>query len=222
VSCTAGAQNSTGSVDLNVELRQALDLISCRGSLPVLPPGIQMEANSIWWKWIESYSKRCFSFPEDRLPGLGGIVQHYQMATKDVPILGMWKSSFYRDLLWMRIGKLADGADLPPHHLSNIPSWTWLSRPYEISPDFWNDHVVNDGVDPSLHDYVHLIESEVIWTGGPFISDIKSSRLVLEGPVREVALNISPRAIANSPPYLDVDNEEPDFGKGYFPWRCAG
>jgi hypothetical protein len=212
--CRSGCQIETGLVFDR--------LPRYRGSFPALPPSIQMGATSIWWKWMESYSQRYFSFPKDKLPGLAGIVQHYQMATKDVPILGMRKSSFHQDLLWMRIGKLAGGANLSPHHLSNVPSWTWLSCPYEISFDFWKYHVVDDGIDPSFHDHVHLIESEVVWTRGPFTSDVKSTRLVLEGPVREVMLNISPRAIVNNPPYLDVDNEKPDFGKGYFPWRCAG
>jgi hypothetical protein len=70
------------------------------GSIPILPDNIQIGAIEIWWKWIESYSRRCFSFPEDRLPALSGIVRHYQVATKDIPIRGLWERSLHQDLLW--------------------------------------------------------------------------------------------------------------------------
>jgi hypothetical protein len=84
-------------------------------SVPILPHDIQVGANKTWWKWMESYSRRRFSFPKDRLPAMSGIVWHYQMATKYVPILGLWERSFHQDLLWMRINKLVEGVDPTPH-----------------------------------------------------------------------------------------------------------
>ena len=105
--------------------------------IPVLPHNSPVEATKTWWKWIESYSRRRFSFPKDRLPAMSGIVQYYQTATKDVPILGLWERSFHQDLLWMRVAQVAEKVDnQTKHHVSNIPSWTWLSCPYEVSYDF--------------------------------------------------------------------------------------
>jgi hypothetical protein len=53
-------------------------------------------------------------------------------------------------------------------------------------------------------------------------SEVKSTRLIVEGPVQEIVLSISPKGKALNPPYLNVGDEEPDFEKGPFPWRCAG
>ena len=190
-------------------------------SVPTLPHDIQVGANKTWWRWMESYSRRRFSFPKDRLPAMSGIVRHYQMTTKDVPILGLWERSFHQDLMWVRINKLVEGADPTPHHLSNIPSWTWLSCPHEICFDLWRSR---DGDEPHLdiHDHLKLVEWEVVWTSEPLTSEVKSTRLIVEGPVQEIVLSISPSGKAFNPPYLNVGDEEPDFGKGPFPWRCAG
>jgi hypothetical protein len=194
-----------------------------QSSVPGLPQNIPIGATKTWWKWIESYSRRRFSFPKDRLPALSGIVQYYQTATKDVPILGLWERSFHQDLLWMRVTKLAEKIDDPTtHHLSNIPSWTWLSCPYGISYDFWNSFSNEDEPYQNIHDHVNLVEWAVVWTSEPLVSEVKSSRLVLEGPIQEIILSVAPRGKDHNPTYLDVDNEKPDFGKRPFPWRCSG
>jgi hypothetical protein len=75
---------------------------------------------------MESYSQRRFTFSKDRFRAMAGIVQYYQAATGDVAVLGLWEGSLHQDLLWMRIRKLPDKEDFTPH-LSNIPSWSWLS-----------------------------------------------------------------------------------------------
>jgi hypothetical protein len=62
----------------------------------------------------------------------------------------------------------------------------------------------------------------VAWASEPLVSEVKSSRLVLGGPIQEITLSVSPKGKDFNPTYLDVDNEELDFGKGPFPWRCSG
>jgi hypothetical protein len=184
------------------------------GSLPVHSPSIQCPPNTIWWKWMESYSRRHFSFPNDRLPALAGIVQHYERIVGHLPILGMWRQSIHQDLLWMRSGDLLHKA----HKLSNIPSWSWLSCPAPIRYDPWNEHEARRDVE----DHITLVDCEVVWTSEPFTSDVKSSWLIIEGPVKEITLGMAPLATDFDPPYLDVDDEEQDFAKHPIPWRCAG
>jgi Heterokaryon incompatibility protein (HET) len=193
-----------------------------QSSIPVLPDNIQIGATKTWWKWIEKYSRRRFTFEKDRLPALSGIVRYYQMATKDVPILGLWEGSFHQDLLWMRITKLTEKSEVTPHHLSNIPTWTWLSCPYEISYGLWNSFSKEEKPYQYIHDHVNLVEWEVIWTSEPFVSEVRSSRLMLEGPIQEVMLSVAPKGKDYNPTYMDVNNEKPDFAKGPIPWRCAG
>ena len=190
-------------------------------SMPILPHSIQTGVNKTWWKWMESYSRRSFTIPTDRLPAMSGIVRHYQMATKDVPVLGLWESTLHQDLLWMRIDKVSDEADPTPNHLSNIPSWTWLSCPYDISFDFWNARE-DEEKRSDTHDHLNLVDWAVDWTAKPFVSDVKSTRLLVNGPVREIVLSIAPKGKDFNPPYLDADNEKPDFDFKRFPWRYAG
>lgn len=192
------------------------------GAIPILPDDSRLDMNITWWEWMESYSRRRFTFPEDRIPALSGIVRHYQTATKDVPILGLWERSLHQDLLWMRVTKWVEGVDRTPNLLPGIPSWTWLSCPYEIAFDFWGARRDESEVHQTVQDHVKLIEWAMVWTSEPLASDVKSTRLVLKGPVREIVLSVAPGGKDHNPTYFDGDNEEPDFGKHPFPWRYAG
>ncbi|TVY36082.1 hypothetical protein LSUB1_G008233 [Lachnellula subtilissima] len=196
---------------------------SKNSSIPILRDDPQNEANRTWWKWIESYSRRRFSFPRDRLPALSGIVRHYQRATKDTLVLGLWERSFNQDLLWMRIDKLVEGVDPTSNYLSNIPSWTWLSCPHEVWFDFPNYRTgSNEDRLHEIRDHIKLVEWAVDWTSEPLISDVKFTRLILDGPTAEFVLSVSSKGKDHNPPYFDVGDEKPDFQKGPFPWRCAG
>jgi hypothetical protein len=185
--------------------------------IPVLPNDIQIRTNRSWWKWMQSYSRRRFSFPEDRLPALSGLIRHYQKVTKDVPILGLWEHSLCRDLLWERVTRLAEGAERTPDHLANIPSWTWLSCPYEVRFSDWSQL----GVHEDYH--VRTIEWAVVWTSEPLTSTVKSTRLVLDGPVQEIVLSVAPNQPESQiSPSLVTDEEKPDVGQRQFTSRCSG
>jgi Heterokaryon incompatibility protein (HET) len=194
----------------------------CRSSIPILPRSIQTGLNRTWWKWVESYSGRRFSFQKDRLPALSGIVRHYQMVANDVPILGLWENSLHQDLLWMRVERLVEGVDPAPRCLPNIPSWTWLCCPHEVSYDVWKSGRDEDELGMDIHDHLNLIEWEVVWASEPLMSDVKSTRLVVDAPVQEFVLSITPEGKKYNPPYLNIGNEKLDFGKSLLPWRCAG
>lgn len=162
------------------------------------------------------------SFTNDRLPALTGIVHYYQMATKEVPILGLWERSLSQDLLWMRVTKLDEGVGTTPYQAFNFPSWTWLSCPYTISYDFWKHSSLEDDFSQDIHDHVKLVAWDVVWTSQPLLSVVKSSQLVVEGPSQEHVLSVAPKGKVRNPTYLDVDDEKPDFGCRPFPWRCSG
>ena len=79
--------------------------------------------NSLWRIWIENYSEREFSFPDDRLPGIVGLMQAYQRETSDEPCLGLWRRSLSEDLAWCRVGTLNDRPAHPALSQS-LPSWS--------------------------------------------------------------------------------------------------
>lgn len=174
--------------------------------------------NKIWWMWMESYSARSFTFPKDRFPALIGIIRHYQAATGDTAILGLWEGSFCQDLLWIRTGDISSKKALPPQ-LPNIPSWSWLSCHSEITFDYWK----SEGEDEYLNIYDHatLVNWSVNWTGQPFLSKIESTHLIIEGPVREIVLGVAPQATDYNPPFFNVGTEQVDLSGRPIPWRCA-
>ena len=184
-----------------------------------------------WCKWKESYSRRNFTFQKDRLPALAGITRHYQQVTKSVPILGLWKNFLTDGLLWMRSQKAVQGegtvdptACFSP---SQIPSWTWLSCPQAILYDFWRDGSSSgDGEDDlgptMIKHHLQLIDWEVVWNSQPLVSPLKSTRLIVNALIRQIALSVTPESGRHNPPYLNVGEEKVDPAKGLFPWRCAG
>jgi hypothetical protein len=172
---------------------------------------------------MEDYSGRRFSILKDKLPAIAGIVQYYQTATGDTPILGLWERSLHRDLLWMRVGRLRlTDREATTTHLPNIPSWSWLSCPKSISFDYWSSWGDEDDPDIDIQDHAVLVEWDVTWSDLPLTSDVKSTRLVIDGPIREILLSVAPEAEDFNPPYFNVENEKPDFDKHPIPWRCAG
>lgn len=166
-----------------------------------------------WSKWMEEYSTRNFSIIEDRIPALAGIVDHHANMTGDSHLLGLWKETFARDLLWIRTG------DVKGETCPSIPSWTWLScyAPIEIDPFTMDKQDKNP-----KEDHIVLLESEVIWSGPPMTSKIQSTRLVISGPLQMLRFRVDPRSKERfDPPYLHLEGEELDMSNPR-PWTCVG
>ncbi|KAH6721524.1 heterokaryon incompatibility protein-domain-containing protein [Leptodontidium sp. MPI-SDFR-AT-0119] len=174
-----------------------------------------------WWTWMESYSRREFSFPSDRLPAMAGLVHHYQAASRDEPMLGLWERSFTQDLLWMRQGPLSKTSAIT--HVSNIPSWSWLACPAILKFDNWGlseDKSEKEKLQITT-DHSSLVDWSIKWSSEPLVSDVKSSRVIIEGPVLALTFNTSPESLKFSPPYFNVNDEKLDFEKQGVPWRCS-
>ncbi|KAI0400507.1 heterokaryon incompatibility protein-domain-containing protein [Xylaria palmicola] len=176
----------------------------------------------VWWSWMANYSKRNFTFWTDRLPALAGIVQHYEDATGDKPVLGLWERSLPQDLLWIRLGSISDknkAVEIP-----NLPSWSWLSCPAEVGFDFWQLTIRSRGARREIiQDHTSLVDWAIDWNGIPFMSGVKNTRLTLQGPTQEIMLEEAPGAQGFSPAFLRVeDDENVDPAQGPFPWRCVG
>jgi hypothetical protein len=67
-----------------------------------------------------------------------------------------------------------------------------------------------------------IVEAGITWTGEPMVSDILSSTMIIEGPVREMRLRLDPRTKRFNPSYMNIDDEKPDFSGNPIPWRYAG
>jgi hypothetical protein len=74
------------------------------GNVPSIHGKHSQTWSRLWRTWIENYSGREFSFPNDRLPGIAGLVKACQWRISDECCLGLWRRSLHEDLAWCRIG----------------------------------------------------------------------------------------------------------------------
>ncbi|KAH8653973.1 heterokaryon incompatibility protein-domain-containing protein, partial [Tricladium varicosporioides] len=75
----------------------------------------------IWQRWCEDYSRRAFTYEEDKLPALAGLMSYIEKSTKSTPPLGLWMSTLHLDLAW-RVNDTKKTS-----RLTGLPSWAWLS-----------------------------------------------------------------------------------------------
>lgn len=80
---------------------------------------------SAWYKVVEDYSARIFTYDGDTLPALSGLARETAELRKDVNeeyLAGLWRSTVLMDLCWCTS---TDGLRVPEQYLA--PSWSWAS-----------------------------------------------------------------------------------------------
>lgn len=174
-------------------------------------------AMEIWGNWVEHYSSGQFSVPKDRFSAIIGLLEHYKNSTAMSPCLGLWRESFARDLAWRRVGNL-EGTHPVANYQPNIPSWSWLSCPAEITYNISQRSYPFKKIELS---HVKLISCEVDWEGKPFVSELKSSRLILNGPVTELFVEVPSEGEKFNPSYCLINNEEHNWSKTSITWRAT-
>lgn len=166
----------------------------------------------MWYEWIEDYSSRNFTFPNDKIPAMSGIVNHYHKLTGQTPILGLWKETFAEGLLWVRLGTLT--APCAP----GIPSWTWLSCNASVIFDHMQRSLAKDN--KTIHDHVVLRKCDITWSGLPNVSNVKSSELLIQGPVTDICLRVAPDIFSSFSAFEiqadDLNDSSPQR------WSCSG
>jgi hypothetical protein len=186
------------------------------GNPPIFRAGLAEKRNRIWWRWMENYSSRRLTFPDDRLPAMLGLINYYQRIMQDVPVLGLWESSIHEDLAWMR---LTNRFERLPDRLpdQNLPSWSPLSCGQAVKFGGWYG---DDECSESAESCVDVIEHEVLWEGTPYLSRVRSSSMVVDGSLQGIYLSEATEVVGCNPPYFNLDDEEVD-NVNPLPWRCA-
>jgi hypothetical protein len=187
------------------------------GNTPILRVGRAQKPNRIWWRWMESYSSRRLTFPEDRLPAILGLINYYRHITKDVPVLGLWESSLHEDLVWGR-RTIRSGREADRLVDQNLPSWSPFSCDQAIDFTAWHG---DDEGNELAETCVDVIKHEVLWKGMPYLSDVQSSSLVVVGSLQEIYLSEATEVVGCNPPYFNIDDEQVDITNNPLPWRCA-
>ncbi|OBS24684.1 hypothetical protein FPOA_05224 [Fusarium poae] len=174
------------------------------------------EMQKLWLEWVADYSSRKLTVTRDRLGAMAGMVQYFGNKVGFTHLLGCWHETLVDELLWIRRGDTVH----PSLALSQVPSWSWLTRVGEISFKFWSRSM---GDDPcTVQDHIEIVEAGITWVGKPMVSDILSSIMIVEGPVQEMRLRSDPRTKKFNPPFMNIGNEKPDFSDTPLPWRCTG
>jgi hypothetical protein len=175
-----------------------------------------------WADIVENYSSRNFTFQQDRIAAIAGIVCHMMVELDDEFILGLWKKSFSRDLGWMRSQWKPNPAF---QSLSeSLPSWSWFGCQGQLMYDFWGwEEKSRRGVKQELHQHVSLIDWDVRWEGLPYVSTVSSAQLRIKCYISYIPIRLCDVGSASNPPYLQVFDEElgPSTSNGLW-WRCVG
>ena len=165
---------------------------------------------------MENYSERKFSFSDDRLPGIVGLVKAYQKEKLDEPCLGLWRKSLSEDLAWCRIGTLSDQSAHPALSQS-LPSWSPFACRQALEFSTWNSF----GPERTEVQYTTtIVDCKIEWSGAPFLSQLLSSKLIIRGPTRNIHLAEATEVPGCNPPYLNVNGEIFDTQKHALPRRC--
>jgi hypothetical protein len=161
------------------------------------------DRRDMWWSWVENYTKRILSNPNDKLPAFAGITKFFAQETGYTPFAGLWKEHLLSDLLWW----VAEPEDnLPAANTPwGTPSWSWsavldrfIRQPQSMI--YLDEHFSIEGskygtseVPPKI---ARLVSQELIWTAEPLTSTILRARITLRGPVRDLKnhLHLSPPA----------------------------
>lgn len=192
-------------------------LDSMLGDPAAFHAGHTLRQKHVWWKWMENYSLRRLTFPEDRLPAMLGLIDYYQRMTQDIPVLGMWKGSLHKDLAWMRNTDLSERS---PDALAdlNLPSWSPFSCDQAVNFAAW--HHGEETSNPVEY-CVDVVNFDVSWEGTPFLSKVQSSSIEVDGILKEIYLSEVTEVVACNPPYFNVDHEKIEVSSDFLPWRCA-
>ncbi|RSM04300.1 hypothetical protein CEP52_006882 [Fusarium oligoseptatum] len=192
-----------------------LSIVTPNGDLPLL---VQVHEGDVRNRAETSVlSTRGWSLQEKLLSHRVVHFQFYGQRTGHKHALACWEETMMTELLWTRTGELID----PSLALSGIPSWSWLSRTGDVYFDFWHRVMGTKDLN-KVDDHTNLVEASVTWTGEPMVSDIEATSLIVEGPIRQFRLRVDPKGRDYSQPWMNVNDEEPDFSNGPIPWRCAG
>ncbi|KAK3326704.1 heterokaryon incompatibility protein-domain-containing protein [Apodospora peruviana] len=188
-----------------------------------------------WWRLVNNYSGRRFTFPSDRVAAMAGTVRYVgEQLGDDDSILGLWKKSFARDLGWLRLSNEPDQKLLPL--ADSLPSWSWLACPGTAinAFDFWNDWGDTTAAEDTVRNHLELLDWKVEWDGMPYTSTLKKHHAAayvrVEAPVCEISITPFPDGDLSNPPYYQVFGESLTFPDDDskkttnipIPWRCAG
>ncbi|KAF4463147.1 hypothetical protein FALBO_10025 [Fusarium albosuccineum] len=81
------------------------------------------QLHKLWHSIVEEYSRRKLTLETDKLAALSGLAKEMTNVLRDDFVLGLWKKTLWRDLLWWV--KSPATATIPTGFIA--PSWSWAA-----------------------------------------------------------------------------------------------
>ncbi|KAL4260578.1 hypothetical protein AB1N83_008981 [Pleurotus pulmonarius] len=129
---------------------------------------------SLWGIVLQEYSRRCISYPSDKLMAFAGVAERFQALRKSQYYAGLWEDTLILDLLWET---LDERGSYPSEYRG--PSWSWAALDNEVQA-YYTTPLKGMKYCKVVRCVVHLADESV-----PF-GAVKSAELVLEGPLVQV------------------------------------
>jgi len=161
-----------------------------------------------WYRLVEDYSARKFTFEKDRLIALAGVVSIFRTICRDIPLAGLWQNCLQRSLLW-EVSSI-DKAKTP-NLAHGIPSWSWAYVDVPIQfPSILEIRVSK----------INVVQASVTYTGQELTSRIASACLILSGLVGTITIGRRDISRSNScflHPLTDIESaDSPVLGYCHF------
>jgi len=145
------------------------------------PPG--RLSHNVWWNWVEDYSRRLLTYPQDKLPALAGLTQKFQQQTGATPAVGLWTDDLHYGLLWWPTTVTSR-----PQDVSFIPTWSWTSvdgavkqlcRREEMEHGYMSNYLRPAKIVPTS-------TLTLSWDGEPLTSEISEGTLHIKGRLKSL------------------------------------
>ncbi|KAK4555318.1 hypothetical protein LTR86_007615 [Recurvomyces mirabilis] len=191
-------------------LRTTEQLTPVLGDMVGINAQADIKWNHIWWKHIEDYTRRRFTYSSDRIPALAGLAELYQRVTKDEPFLGLWKNTLHEDLSWMRSDSKRD-RELDPPPPTPLPSWSPFSCRQSVEFRPWHSRRWGRDSTKAMYGPVEscltIMLCHTSWTGRRFVSNPGFSLLIVSGPVSMLHLTQAIEAGDRYTPSFNINVE---------------
>jgi hypothetical protein len=97
---------------------------------------VSHQTYNFWYVMVEEYTKLKFTFEDDRVPAILGLISEMALIVEDECFWGTWIKEFRRGLLWREAALSAHTKRLTRPVKIRAPSWSWMSVNSPISYQF--------------------------------------------------------------------------------------
>lgn len=119
-----------------------------------------------WRSWVQNYSRRTLTNPEDRFASMAGVVEYFHSLSGYTFRAGIWEETFPFELLWIDTGT----KQALPESWRGIPSWSWMKSTggvVDYGRVLWTSR---DIIGKTVVCICELKDFNITWRGRPLVT----------------------------------------------------